>query len=120
MYPTAFVLAPSRLPADRLPHYLRPMGFLADGTVLLLAVIGLGFVIAIHELGHFLFAKWAGVRVLVYAIGFGPRVWSKTVGETEYSLCLLPLGGYVAMQEEEPEEGAMAAPSRPRVMAGRS
>lgn len=86
-------------------HHLPAMGFLADGMVLLLAIIGLGFVIAIHELGHFLFAKWAGVRVHEFVIGFGPRVWAKTVGETEYSIRLLPVGGYVYMQDQEPEEG---------------
>jgi len=80
------------------------MEMLSSGSGILLAVLGIGFVIAIHELGHFLFAKWAGVRVLEYAIGFGPGLWSKRIGETEYSLRLIPAGGYVAMQERADEE----------------
>ena len=71
-----------------------------------LAALGFGFVIFIHELGHFLFAKWAGVKVEVFSIGFGPRLLTKRIGETEYSLSLLPLGGYVKMtgQEDLPED----------------
>ena len=71
-----------------------------------LAALGFGFVIFIHELGHFLFAKWAKVRVEVFSIGFGPRLITKRIGETEYSLSLLPLGGYVKMvgQEDLPED----------------
>ena len=71
-----------------------------------LAALGFGFVIFIHELGHFLFAKWAGVKVDVFSIGFGPRIFTRRIGETEYSLSLLPLGGYVRMvgQEDLPED----------------
>ena len=77
----------------------------------LLAAFGFGFVIFIHELGHFLFAKWAGVRVEVFSIGFGPRLLTKRIGETEYSLSLLPLGGYVRMtgQEDLPEDATNPA-----------
>ncbi|OPX24637.1 MAG: hypothetical protein B1H04_01730 [Planctomycetales bacterium 4484_123] len=60
-------------------------------------LIGLGLVIFFHELGHFLAAKWAGVKVLRFSIGFGPRVWSFRRGETLYRMGLLPLGGYVHM-----------------------
>ena len=71
-----------------------------------LAALGFGFVIFIHELGHFLFAKWAGVKVEVFSIGFGPRLLTRKIGETEYSISLLPLGGYVKMtgQEDLPED----------------
>lgn len=72
------------------------MEILSSGSGILLAVLGLGFVIFIHELGHFLVAKWAGMRVDTFSIGFGPIVWSKTIGETEYAVSLLPVGGYVA------------------------
>ena len=74
----------------------------------LLAILGIGFVIFIHELGHFLAAKWAGVRVERFSIGMGPVVWSRTWGDTEYALSLLPLGGYVKMlgQEEMPSAEA--------------
>ena len=68
---------------------------------ILLALAGFGFVIAIHEFGHFIFAKWAGVRVEVFSIGFGPRLITRKFGETEYSLSLLPLGGYVRMTGQE-------------------
>ncbi len=72
----------------------------------ILAALGFGFVIFIHELGHFLFAKWAGVKVEVFSIGFGPRLLTRRIGETEYSISLLPLGGYVKMtgQEDLPED----------------
>src|SRR6185503_3668902 len=63
------------------------------------AALGLGFVIFIHELGHFLVAKWCDVHVTVFSIGFGPAIpgcWWKW-GETTYKLALFPLGGYVQM-----------------------
>lgn len=56
-----------------------------------------------HELGHFATAKWAGVKVNEFSIGMGPKVISKTVGETAYSLRLLPIGGFVAMEGEDEE-----------------
>lgn len=56
-----------------------------------------------HELGHFATAKWAGVRVNEFSIGMGPKLISKTVGETAYSLRLLPIGGFVAMEGEDEE-----------------
>ena len=60
--------------------------------------------IFIHELGHYLVAKWAGVKVHVFAVGFGPAIFKRRIGETDYQLCVLPFGGYVAMQEEpEPD-----------------
>ncbi|MEK7413683.1 MAG: site-2 protease family protein [Planctomycetota bacterium] len=67
----------------------------------LLAVLGFGFVIAIHEFGHFVFAKWAGVRVDTFSIGFGPVLFKKTIGETDYVISLLPLGGFVKMLGQE-------------------
>lgn len=67
----------------------------------LLALLGFGFVIFIHELGHFCFAKWAGVRVERFSIGFPPHVWKIRWGETEYCLGLLPFGGYVKMTGQE-------------------
>ncbi len=71
----------------------------------LLALFGLGFVIFIHELGHFLAAKWCDVHVLTFSIGFGPALpgCSFTRGETTYKLGILPLGGYVNMVGEGPE-----------------
>jgi regulator of sigma E protease len=72
---------------------------------ILLAVIALGALIIVHELGHFLAAKHAGVWVERFSLGFGPKLLSKTKGDTEYCLSLVPLGGYVKlhrMLEEEP------------------
>jgi membrane-associated protease RseP (regulator of RpoE activity) len=110
------------LPVEPVAHSLRPMGLFSSGSVILLGVLGIGFVIFIHELGHFLFAKWAGVRVDTFSIGFGPIVWSKTIGETEYALSILPLGGYVAMREKADGSGRSmeesTAPWRAAILAG--
>ncbi len=54
-------------------------------------------IVTIHELGHYLFAKWSGIRVDEFAIGFGPKVYGRTVGETLYSIRLIPAGGFVRM-----------------------
>ncbi len=64
---------------------------------LIYAIILIGVLIFVHELGHFLVAKYFDVKVLRFAIGFGPTIVSYTRGETEYALCALPLGGYVQM-----------------------
>ncbi len=63
-----------------------------------------GAVVLIHELGHFIVAKWQDVEVEAFAIGFGPPVVSVPYGETEYRICWLPLGGYVKMAGEDPSE----------------
>ena len=68
--------------------------------------MGLGFVIFIHELGHFLLAKWNGVKVEKFSIGFGPTLFGFRRGETEYVLAALPLGGFVKMLGEGPEDEA--------------
>ena len=63
----------------------------------------LGIVIFVHELGHFFAAKWAGVYAPRFSIGFGPALWSRKWGETEYILAAFPLGGYVRMASREDE-----------------
>lgn len=70
---------------------------------LLYFFIIIAFLIFIHELGHLLAAKWANVKVENFSIGFGPKIFKFNIGETEYSLSLLPLGGYVKMQGESPD-----------------
>lgn len=75
-----------------------------ERLTLLSAVLLFGFVIFIHELGHFLAAKYFNVKVLKFSIGFGPKVIGRRVGETEYLLSAVPLGGYVKMLGEEVED----------------
>lgn len=60
-----------------------------------------GLLIAVHEFGHFITAKLSGVRVNEFAIGMGPLLWKRQKGETQYSLRLLPIGGYCAMEGED-------------------
>lgn len=60
-------------------------------------VIGLALSIGLHEFGHLIPAKLFGVKVPVWAVGFGPKLFSKKIGETEYSFRLIPLGGYITM-----------------------
>lgn len=64
-------------------------------------IILLGFLIFIHELGHFTVAKLCKVKVNEFAIGFGPTIWKKQGKETKYALRLFPLGGFVSMEGEE-------------------
>jgi regulator of sigma E protease len=71
---------------------------------IVIAVIALGLLVLIHEGGHFLAARLCKVSVLKFSIGFGPRIFSFTKGETEYALSLIPLGGYVKMKGENPDQ----------------
>ena len=71
--------------------------------------VGLGAVIFLHELGHFAVAKWCGVKVERFAIGFGRAIVAKTYGETEYALCALPLGGYVKMLGQDDIDASQMA-----------
>ncbi len=64
-----------------------------------------GFLVAVHELGHFLAARLCGVRVNEFSIGMGPLLWHKETGETRYSLRLLPIGGFCALEGEDGDTG---------------
>ena len=64
-----------------------------------------GFLIAIHELGHFLAARLCGVRVNEFSIGMGPLLWHRETGETRYALRLLPIGGFCALEGEDGDTG---------------
>jgi regulator of sigma E protease len=78
-----------------------------DGMTLIYFIIALGALIFVHELGHFIVAKRAGICVEAFSLGFGPKLVGFKAGETEYRISALPFGGYVKMQGEEPgEEGA--------------
>jgi regulator of sigma E protease len=57
----------------------------------------LGLLVFVHELGHFLAAKWAGIRVERFSLGFPPRMIGKKIGDTDYCISWIPLGGYVKM-----------------------
>jgi regulator of sigma E protease len=72
----------------------------------------LGVLIFVHELGHFLVARWHGVRVLVFSLGFGPKIVSVKRGDTEYCISAIPLGGYVKMAGEALDSDA-PVPTRP-------
>jgi regulator of sigma E protease len=80
------------------------------GTNIVAFIIVLGFLIFAHEAGHFLVAKLFRVRVLVFSFGFGKRLLGFRRGETDYRLSLLPLGGYVRMAGDQPEEGGTIEP----------
>ena len=74
-------------------------------TITIIAtIVVLGVLIFVHELGHFLAAKLSRVGVLTFSLGFGPKLFGKKVGETQYQVSLVPLGGYVKMIGEEPGE----------------
>lgn len=68
------------------------------------AVIFFGILIFVHELGHFIFAKLTGVKVLKFSLGFGPAIVGRKIGETEYLISAIPLGGYVKPLGEQPGE----------------
>ncbi len=86
-------------------EFLEPILTVFSGIkTVLLALIPLGFLIFIHELGHFLAAKRAGIKVNTFSIGFGPKIIGFKRGETEYKLSWLPFGGYVQMEGENPTE----------------
>lgn len=71
-------------------------------------IVLIGIMVVVHEFGHFAVAKLCGVRVEAFSVGFGPRLFGIKRGETDYKVCLLPLGGYVKMTGETPGEEAQA------------
>ncbi|MBI3725750.1 site-2 protease family protein, partial [bacterium] len=88
------------------------LGFEALGGTLAI-VLGLGVLIFVHELGHFLAAKWAGVKVEVFSLGMGPRLFGVVRGDTDYRISALPLGGYVKMlgqDDSDPTQERTSAP----------
>ena len=88
-------------------------------TVLKIVII-LGFLVLIHETGHFLVARLCKVKVNEFAIGFGPVIWQKETTRTKYALRLIPLGGFVSMlgeEERSDEEGSFSKASIPKRIA---
>src|SRR5262245_21081303 len=69
--------------------------FVPGSRIRLAIIIGTSIMVMLHEAGHYIMAKRAGMKVTEYFLGFGPRLWSFRRGETEYGVKALPLGGYV-------------------------
>jgi regulator of sigma E protease len=67
-------------------------------------LVVLGILVSFHELGHFLAARWIGVKVLKFSLGFGPKLFGRQVGDTEYLVSAVPLGGYVKLFGEDEAE----------------
>ena len=61
-----------------------------------------GLTVLVHEGGHFLAARWLGLEADVFAIGFGPALWKKKIGKTEYRFNAIPFGGYVSLPQLDP------------------
>ncbi|RZD16964.1 MAG: RIP metalloprotease RseP [Candidatus Acididesulfobacter guangdongensis] len=80
--------------------------FFSSGILIdiLAFVIVVSIIVVFHEFGHFIVAKMLGVKVENFSLGFGPKLISKKIGETEYAVSALPLGGYVKLLGEDPEE----------------
>jgi regulator of sigma E protease len=68
---------------------------------IIIGLLGLSFVVIIHELGHLLAAKFYGVGAPLFSIGFGPEITGITWGQTYYQICILPLGGYVSLNQAQ-------------------
>ena len=68
---------------------------------ILIGLVGLSLIVVIHEAGHFIVARWMGVEVEAFAVGWGKVLWAWKPGKTEYRICLLPLGGYCKMKGEQ-------------------
>ena len=79
-------------------------------TTLLAFAFVLGVLVFVHELGHFMAARWNGVRVLTFSLGFGPKLLKFRRGDTEYCVSAIPLGGYVKMAGENPEDPRSGQP----------
>jgi len=79
-------------------------------TTLLAFLFVLGVLVFVHELGHFLAARRVGVRVLTFSLGFGPKILKFTRGDTEYCVSAIPLGGYVKMAGENPDDPRSGQP----------
>lgn len=88
-------------------------------TILKIVII-LGFLVLIHETGHFLVARLCKIKVNEFSIGFGPLIWKKETEKTKYAIRLIPLGGYVSMlgeEERSDEEGSFSKASIPKRIA---
>jgi len=81
------------------------LGLLANLPYIIAGILALGVAVFVHELGHFVVGRWVGIRAEAFSIGFGPILWRKKVGETEYRLSSILAGGYVKFAGMEGTEG---------------
>ena len=85
---------------------------------LLLFIVILGFIVLVHEFGHFIFAKMNGVYVYEFAIGMGPKLFSKKGKETEYSIRAVPIGGFCQLAGEDVgEDDLQKVPKKRRLQS---
>jgi regulator of sigma E protease len=89
-------------------------------AMFVLGLLGLSFLVFIHELGHFLVAKKSGVRVNTFSIGFGKKLIKIRKGETDYCISLIPFGGYVAMAGEDPDDAKEGEEQGPDTFVAKS
>jgi regulator of sigma E protease len=75
-------------------------------------LVVLGILVTFHEYGHYLAARWVGVKVLKFSIGFGPKLFGRQIGDTEYVISAIPLGGYVKLFGEEGSEAVSVTEQR--------
>jgi len=89
---------------------------------ILIFIVDLAVLIFVHELGHFLVAKWSGIRVDEFSVGFPPRIakWRPKGSETQYSIGAIPIGGYVKIFGETPDEESMSGPDSHRSLVNKS
>ena len=80
------------------------------------AILGLALLITVHEFGHFIAAKSFGMRVEKFYVGFPPAALRRTWGETEYGIGIIPLGGLLQDQRDDPRGGRPRGHRRPRVL----
>ncbi len=85
----------------------------------ILFIIIIAILVFVHELGHFVVAKWRGIRVDEFAIGFPPRIFSFKYGETVYAINCIPFGGYVKIFGENPDEESLTGPDSSRSMVNK-
>lgn len=87
---------------------------LLNAYTLIVVLLLFGITIFIHELGHFLVARWCGLTVDAFSIGFGPAVWKKKINGIEYKVGILPFGGYVSLPQMDPAVGSEDSDAKKR------
>jgi len=86
---------------------------------IIIFIIVLAILVLVHEFGHFIVAKKSGIKVTEFGLGFPPKLWSKTYGETEYSINAIPFGGFVRIFGEDPNDESLSGPERARAISSK-